>query len=396
MSYPTRRARSLARSVRLLVWTAIWTWLLVAPVGAATVRAGSSTSDTVLAPSALAAEPTLALPGPSGPFAIGVRSQFVSDPTRVDPTTGKPRALPVRVWYPARHVSGPAARYLSPAVQQVGEQVVGVPAGTFDVHTHATSDAPIRGRVRGVILVSPGLGNLVAFSTGQVIELVSQGWVVVTFDHPHDTYVVEQPDGTLIFSDPADTEAQIEAAFAQRVLDVGVVLDHLSALVPQVPAAPVGMFGHSLGGATAAEAMLLYPRLQAGVNLDGTPFGRVVQEGLDEPFGIMLGHLPGQPRRPDPKLEAFISHLRGPHRVEELGIAHNGFTDFVVFNPQASLADPALGARLESFFATGVDSVAAGTAALAEQRRFLSAFMRRYVTHSDKGRSAARPIAGRA
>ena len=87
----------------------------------------------------------------------------------------------------------------------------------------------------------------------------------MTFEHPHDTYVVEQPDGALIFSDPADTEAHIEAAFAQRVLDVGVVLDHLSALVPQVPAAPVGMFGHSLGGATAAEAMLLYPRLRAGM-----------------------------------------------------------------------------------------------------------------------------------
>ena len=35
----------------------------------------------------------------------------------------------------------------------------------------------MRGRVRGVILVSPGLGNLVAFSTGQVIELSAKaGW----------------------------------------------------------------------------------------------------------------------------------------------------------------------------------------------------------------------------
>ena len=34
---------------------------------------------------------------------------------------------------------------------------------------------------------------------------------------------------------------------------------------------------------------------------------------------------------------------------------------------------------LESHFAPGVDSVAAGTAALTAQRRFLTAFMRRYL-----------------
>jgi pimeloyl-ACP methyl ester carboxylesterase len=393
MTYPTRRAGAQARSARLLVWAAVWAWLLAVPVGAAATRAGSESAP---APSAATAELRLALPAPTGSFAIGVRSQFLSDPSRVDPTTGSPRALPVRVWYPARDtVSRPTARYLSAAVQQVAEQVVGVPAGTFDVDTRAAIDTPMGRHIRGVILVSPGLGNLVAFSTAQVIDLASRGWVLVTFEHPHDTYVVEQPDGTLIFSDPADTEAHIEAAFAQRVLDVGVVLDHLSELVPGVrPATPVGMFGHSLGGAAAAEAMLRYPRLRAGVNLDGRPFGRVVQEGLDEPFGIMLSHLPDQPRPPDANLDAFISHLRGPHPVEELAIAHNGFTDFVVFNPQASLTDPALGARLESFFATGVDNLAAGTAALAEQRSFLSAFMRRHLRscHADATRAGHRGV----
>ena len=38
----------------------------------------------------------------------------------------------------------------------------------------------------------------------------------------------------------------------------------------------VAMFGHSLGGATAAAAMLEDQRITAGVNLDGSLVGPVV------------------------------------------------------------------------------------------------------------------------
>ena len=58
------------------------------------------------------------------------------------------------------------------------------------------ADARMRRHVKGVILVSAGLGEPVALQTAQVIELASRGWVLVTFDHPHDTFVVEQPDGS--------------------------------------------------------------------------------------------------------------------------------------------------------------------------------------------------------
>jgi hypothetical protein len=76
----------------------------------------------------------------------------------------------------------------------------------------------------------------------------------------------------------------------------------------------------------------------------------------------------------------LVSHLRGPHPIQQLDVEHHGFTDFVVFNPEATLADPALGAGLEAQFVTGVDTLAAGTAALSAQRRFLTTFMDRYLS----------------
>jgi len=136
--------------------------------------------------------------------------------------------------------------------------------------------------------------------------------------------------------------------------------------------------------------MLRYPRLRAGVGLDSPPypFGRVLHEGLDQPFGIMRSDVrdPGW----EDRFELFIANLRGPHPVRRLDIGHNGFTDLVVFVPQAKLVDPALGARLEAIFGPVADSLAAGTAALAAQRRFLAGFMRRYLRpcHETRERDA--------
>jgi hypothetical protein len=374
--YPTERPSNQARwFVAVLVW-ACW---LAAGAGAAlaTPAAGSASAPELRAPVAAA---RLALPAPTGPWPIGVRSGFLADPTRIDPATGKPRTLPIRVWYPARRATARRpAQYFSAAVERAVEGAFNLPSGMFDVDTHAAADAPMRRHIKGVILVSGGLGEPVALQTGQVIELASQGWVLVTFDHPHDTFVVEQPDGTLIFADLDPSPQGTEAAFEQRVLDVGVVLGQLATLLPRrAHALPVGMFGFSIGGSTAAEALLRYPRLRAAVDLDGRAFGRVVQEGLDEPLGIMVDrHGVDQL----PLVALLVSHLRGPHPIQQLDVEHHGFTDFVVFNPEATLADPALGAWLEATYATGIDTLDAGTAALSAERRFLTNFMDRYLTN---------------
>src|SRR4051812_30627750 len=49
----------------------------------------------------------LSIPRPTGHHPVGVRSTFVLDPARTEPRTGGPRAIPARVWYPAKHRAGP-------------------------------------------------------------------------------------------------------------------------------------------------------------------------------------------------------------------------------------------------------------------------------------------------
>jgi predicted dienelactone hydrolase len=50
----------------------------------------------------------------------------------------------------------------------------------------------------------------------------------------------------------------------------------------------VGVFGHSFGGATAAQFCHDDSRCKAGIDVDGQPFGSVIQAGLRQPFMILL------------------------------------------------------------------------------------------------------------
>ena len=67
----------------------------------------------------------LSIPRPTGRHPVGVRSTFVRDPARTEPRTGGPRAIPARVWYPARHRHGPSASYFSAPVQAFIEEGLG-------------------------------------------------------------------------------------------------------------------------------------------------------------------------------------------------------------------------------------------------------------------------------
>lgn len=115
------------------------------------------------------------------------------------------------------------------------------------------------------------------------------------------------------------------------------------------------------------------------MDLDGSARGQVLETTLDKPFGATLSTIRTADGLDD-GFEAWFARLRGPHRLVQLeDVYHDGFSDFVVFNPEASAFNPALGSLLESQLRTDVETVAAGLSSLAEQRRFLASFFARYL-----------------
>ena len=111
-------------------------------------------------------------------------------------------------------------------------------------------------------------------------------------------------------------------------------------LASTVNANEVIVGGHSLGGATAAAAMLGDLRFLGGVNLDGQLVEPVESAGLNKTFVQA-----GRPHHSaeDPTWNIFWAQLRGPRsEVEVDGAVHGTFTDIptllAAVNPKLSPA----------------------------------------------------------
>ncbi|MEN8652066.1 hypothetical protein ABCR94_15975 [Streptomyces sp. 21So2-11] len=105
------------------------------------------------------------------------------------------------------------------------------------------------------------------------------------------------------------------------------------------------MFGHSLGGATAAESMCAGLPIAAGADLDGSLFGEEVMRGLDKPLLLL-----GADGEDDATWQAAWPHLRGWRRSLRLtGSRHFSFTDYETLLPQAAAGLGVTRAQLDDF-----------------------------------------------
>jgi predicted dienelactone hydrolase len=136
---------------------------------------------------------------------------------------------------------------------------------------------------------------------------------VVGFDAPGRSTVVVFPDGRVVErSDQANADL-VDGAEQERLAgelvrawsaDMGFALDRLEALNASDPTGRflgrldmdrVGVFGHSLGGATALQFCHNDPRCKAGIDLDGAPLGSVIREGVTQPFFFLVSDHGGEP-----------------------------------------------------------------------------------------------------
>jgi predicted dienelactone hydrolase len=311
-------------------------------------------------------EPVLVLPALTGPYPVGTRSIELVDRSRREPGTNgtKPRSFVMQLWYPRAAGKGKREQYMPPKVAAFVAADGGLPASIFTrVKLAAISDAASRRRAGGwpVVLFSTGYGVERQLYTGLVQDLASHGYVVAAIDHPHDANIVSFPDGhTVSIGKVGKSNNAISSALTVRIADTRYVLDTLArldrdsrndAFFGTLNLDRIGIFGHSLGGATAAATMLTDRRIAAGLDMDGFLFGKVAVAGLKKPFMLFAAD-PGFRRQPN--LAQFWSHLRGPrYAVDFAGAAHFAFTDLVFLVPQlAGTSEAAAQARLRPLVGT--------------------------------------------
>jgi predicted dienelactone hydrolase len=378
-------------------------WLRKAiPAGIAVLFAAGVTAGPALAatPTASPAGLTTSLVAPTGHYRTGTAWLDLLDPTRIDPTSPAHghRELSVRVWYPAASTRGfPSTPYLPPLAAAHFLADAGLPPSTELPKTTGHVGAPVdrRDGPYPVVLYSPGGEADAAVDTGLVEDLVSHGYVVVTMDDTNESPEVQFPDGRLVLGTfvPSTTaqeleQQQIRAADASFVLNELAVLNHggnptgghdplPAGLAGSLNLSEAGMFGWSVGGAASAQAMHDDPRIKAAVNMDGTFWGPLDQEGVNRPFLLLTGN--DNTAQNDPRLAPFLAASTGPKLHLALANSqHAAFTDAEELEPELASALGETTAEVEAD--TGTISP---RTAVTDERAYIEAFFGKYLRHHD-------------
>ncbi|WP_408895129.1 alpha/beta hydrolase family protein [Paenibacillus taichungensis] len=256
--------------------------------------------------------PVINLPEPAGEFKVGTQTFHLVDRNReeiFDKTRDGKRELMVQVWYPVTVGTGKYAPFIpdTPILRYMAANY-GLPEFTLQhlkyVSSYAYSGAEVSSAQTSypLILANPGFGSSRFLHTSQAENLASHGYIVAVIDHTFNTFATEFPDGRIttsttndLFSPEDDYRTGRESRDKLgEVLtdDVAFVLDQFeliqsgqipSHLKGRIDLDHVGVFGHSIGGATAYDASY-DPRIAAGIDLDGGLYRLRDREELQKPF----------------------------------------------------------------------------------------------------------------
>ena len=250
------------------------------------------------------------LPNPTGKYNVTLSAGSLIDYTRNDryASTPMPRALMLSVFQPATcestvdipYMPNKTAAYQGEALQSTfnitedfsplfEEALLPVCEVQSDgCSTH--DDAPI-------LLFSPGYSIPRLYYSVLASAIASEGFTVITIDHPHDANIITYPDGHAVYNNASILERPAWDEYP-RARDASFVIDQLSnataiaQLLPQrgprpFPTDRIAMFGHSVGGASSIVAAAWDSRIRAAVNWDGTIFGSPRLSGLAQPVLFM-------------------------------------------------------------------------------------------------------------
>lgn len=356
----------------------------------------------VVAPALLLPVPQV--PVPSGPLAIGTFDVTITDGDRADPDaeteeesrrpqilTG-PRTIPARVWYPAEAGERSQPETWEPDMDLIGPALadrIRAPGFFFDhlgyVTTPAVTDAPVADGAFPVLVYSHGWREFKSVAIDQVLDLVSQGYVVIAPDHPGVAAVTVVDDEVVRYEPLAleDPEASAERRAEQRgqlidtiSLDLVAVLDEAAdgadgvfgALAESMDLEAVGLWGHGLGGGAVVQTCLQDDRCDAVAGFDpwveSLP-DEVLALTATEPMLFMRSD-PWRGTMNDAVLRGMVDRSETiSYWVDVLGTDTSDFTATPLFSPVAS--------RL------GLKGPIDGERVIEINHRFLSGFFDRFL-----------------
>lgn len=280
--------------------------------------------------------PQLNWPSPTGAHAVGIVDTVLDITERTDPHHQGHRRLPLKVWYPAATINGYKQRPLINDTELpifIRGMTKAMPVSAFMVQriggslTNAYQDAPVANGPFPILLFNEGFAGTISQNSHLAEEIASQGYIVISVDHPGGASASAFPDGSghilnddlrgmmmspdlmrpamamkrsktfaeryealkgyLAFA-PLEAEGRIwvdDLTNVMDALDAKKVPSPLLPILEQADLGKIAIAGMSFGGAASAAFAHQDNRVTCAINLDGGQFG---SELLEQPIRCPL------------------------------------------------------------------------------------------------------------
>lgn len=243
------------------------------------------------------------LPDISGPYHIGIRDSHLIDTNRMEKYTSENnddyREMMIRIWYPISKQNHQQPHdYMDYVTFQWLKNrsplpLITIPNNAYQfIRPHYyLNESIINSNERfPLIIFSPGYDGNYEIYTSFIENLVSNGFIVTSINHPYVSGITVFPDGRTISAAP------IESFSLQTVVDdIYFVLDHMlylnetdQMLKGMIDKQNIGVFGHSFGGAASLQVLSTDDRFKAGLTLDGAFYSSIIPSSFEKPIMIQL------------------------------------------------------------------------------------------------------------
>ncbi len=221
--------------------------------------------------------PIITLPEPTGKYTVGTKAFHLIDTNRKEttvPNNHGNRELMIQVYYPAAKGSGNPSAYFE-NINELGEQLAVTNGAPYIVTTHLgltkthsyQNAKPLQAKEKfPLLLFGHGMGLYGQQNTFQLEELASQGYVVIALNFTGYAATTIFPNGNRVDSIPIEnTPTALNTIVQKWEQDTTFVLNEVikgnfdksfKTIADLINYDKIGMFGHSFGGATAAQMLV--------------------------------------------------------------------------------------------------------------------------------------------
>ena len=211
----------------------------------------------------------------------------------------------IQVYYPAAKGSGNPSAYFE-NINELGEQLAVTNGAPYIVTTHLGLTKHIlikmlshfKLKKNSPPFIRPWDGIIWSTKYIPVRELASQGYVVIALNFTGYAATTIFPNGNRVDSIPIEnTPTALNTIVQKWEQDTTFVLNEVikgnfdksfKTIADLINYDKIGMFGHSFGGATAAQMLVKDTRIKAAIDMDGGLFGDPMpKDGPQKPFMLM-------------------------------------------------------------------------------------------------------------